>query len=531
MARKPVKEAGTALIFATVLFVLSTIAFGVLWYMEFAERDKNKAEVESKQKDVTAARGEVADAKLESLITRVYFGVDSEDDRKTVNSWGDKEKTKAGEMIKKMKQTLIEKIAGGDESKLPPELTNNADESKFPLWDVDDKGVPNNLPEKSPLAIIGEVNTARETALANEAKTVALYTSAVADIKKAITDYDAVKLSFKNITDALPKDFETKLKALADKFEARKDQFTAAEKASRDEINRIEDEKGKLDRDKTILARQIGTLQEQVAAQAARLAKSNETFQFDEPQGKIIRRLPEGVVEINLGSADLVRTGLTFTVLPNDFPEKGRQSRIRVIRLPDDRGIYKNVERFIEKATIEVVEVVGPHLSRCRISQEYDPIRDGAAPGDLLYNGVWRKGTADHIALVGVFDINGDGTDDIEAVIRDLTRMGIPIDAYYNMKTRKWVGQLTEQTRYIVEGIYPIQGALDPNRDAKTKLLGDISAAVKFAREKGISTVKFQDFFPRMGYRVKIDVPEDKINQATAPYLVPVGEVPMNPGN
>ena len=34
-----------------------------------------------------------------------------------------------------------------------------------------------------------------------------------------------------------------------------------------------------------------------------------------------------------------------------------------------------------------------------------------------------------------------------------------------------------------------------------------------------MQTVKFRDFFPRMGYRVKLDVPDDKINQATAPYL------------
>ena len=54
MAKKPVKEASTALILATVFFVLTTIAFGVMWYMEFAEKDTNKAAVDTAKKDSTA---------------------------------------------------------------------------------------------------------------------------------------------------------------------------------------------------------------------------------------------------------------------------------------------------------------------------------------------------------------------------------------------------------------------------------------------------------------------------------------------
>ena len=40
------------------------------------------------------------------------------------------------------------------------------------------------------------------------------------------------------------------------------------------------------------------------------------------------------IVEINLGSDALVRPGLTFTVLPSDYPEKGRQSPVRDRALP-----------------------------------------------------------------------------------------------------------------------------------------------------------------------------------------------------
>ena len=78
----------------------------------------------------------------------------------------------------------------------------------------------------------------------------------------------------------------------------------------------------------------------------------------------------------------------------------------------------------MEKGTIEVIEVLVPTLSRARITSEGDYIRDGISEGDLLYNAVWRKGVADRIALAGIFDTNGDGTDDIVKVVRDLKRNG-----------------------------------------------------------------------------------------------------------
>ena len=42
-------------------------------------------------------------------------------------------------------------------------------------------------------------------------------------------------------------------------------------------------------------------------------------------------------------------------------------------------------------------------------------------------------------------------------------------------------------------------------------------------RQKGVDTVNFRDFFSRMGYKFRLDVTDDKINQATGPYLSNVG--------
>ena len=213
--------------------------------------------------------------------------------------------------------------------------------------------------------------------------------------------------------------------------------------------------------------------------------------------------------------------------------ERSPRSRDRwMIRLPDERGNYKSYPRFVPKADIEVIEVLGPNLSRARIvaGTEADPIRERVMPGDLLYNAVWRKGTADHIALVGIFDTNGDGTDDLAAVVRDLTRMGIPVDAYYDLRKRAWVGRITEQTRYVVQGAIPLVAPADPNQKAKSELVTGINQALADSRQKGLSVVDFRDFFPRMGYKVRVDVGEDKINQAAARYLGGVTATPPDTG-
>jgi RNA polymerase sigma factor (sigma-70 family) len=106
----------------------------------------------------------------------------------------------------------------------------------------------------------------------------------------------------------------------------------------------------------------------------------------DQPKGKVTRRMSDNLVEINLGTGDQIKPGLKLTVLPSDYAVRGRESRMRQFRVPDEQGNYRTVEQFIPKATVEVVEVLGPELSRARITYEYDDIRERAVTGDLLYD-------------------------------------------------------------------------------------------------------------------------------------------------
>ena len=475
MAKRVARETNTPLVVALVFFVLTTITFGVLWYMQFSDQQTKDDTVKKAQQEATAAKGEAADNATKARVYRTIMGIPEEKDIETLKA-ETKGQEKIGAEIKKINEAMAKAVGVEDTSKLPPELR---------IWGVDDKGNPTDPPTKGIIPVVGDAMAKRMAAEAKATTALTDYTAAIQAIKTAVAEYEKMKTEFAQISAALPKDFDKKLNEQIKKFEDRTQKYTDDSAKAQKDLAEISDAKAAVERDREKLRRQVEDQIKDIFTYTQQLQQKQDTFVYDEPQGKIMRRLPEGIVEIDLGSDALVRPGLTFTVLPHDFPEKGRQSRIRVIRMPDERGEYKPVERFVEKATIEVVEVLGPKLSRARITSEFEPIRDAAGPGDLLYNSVWRKGSADHIALIGIFDVNGDGIDDIESVVRDLIRMGIPVDAYYDMRKREWMGQITHQTRYLVRGNYPVQAANDPNRDEKTALLGAMDKAVSSAQTKG----------------------------------------------
>ena len=518
MAKSKSKETSVPLIFALVFFILTTIAFGVMWYLAFSEQEKFVADVKKAKEDQKPLKDAARDAEIKARVYRTYIGVEIDgvaDDKTTIAA-----EAKPGDAIaaelKKLNDAVVKVVGVADVSALPPELT---------FWGIDDKNKVKDPPAEGLLQQVAKLKN-RDVAYEAAKKDGEAYKTQVVAMKKAVDDLAGVQKKFADEIAKLPEDFKVKLKAATDGFEGRTKQYQAAETVASARITAVTDERDARDAQIRKMTATIETLQQNNQTLAAKADKADkEKAAFDEPQGKILRKLPEGVVEINLGSAAGVRPGLTFTLLPADFPEKGKQSRMRALRVPDGRGGYKSVDTFVPKGAIEVYEVVGPTLSLARIQPgtELDPIRDGVTVGDLLYNSTWRKGIADHVALIGIFDVNGDGTDDIQSVVRDLTRMGVPVYAYFDMKKRVWVGQVTERTRFIVEGYMPINTAADPNRDEKTKLLGAINAAVKEGRDKGVDTLNFRDFFSRMGYKFRLDVGDDKVNQATAPYLNTVG--------
>ena len=147
-----------------------------------------------------------------------------------------------------------------------------------------------------------------------------------------------------------------------------------------------------------------------------RVANTQDPYQYDRPHGKVTRK-SGNIVDIDLGSADNVRPGLTFSVFAGETPRVGFRDRLRPRTGPDGRPVMEGNRPVMDvqpKGTIEVISVLGPNLSQARITSNPDPIRDAILASDVLYNPAWKKGAADHVALFGVFDVDADGTDDVK---------------------------------------------------------------------------------------------------------------------
>jgi hypothetical protein len=547
---KPVKEASTAVIVWAVFMTLLAIGLGVFVYVLYSDQDKINADMAKAASDLKNARTGEAEAQQVALVYRVAMGIPEGDDleKAALIKEGDKgfqELKKINDAVKnrlpKLYETQVAKVddafaqfyrAAAQANPMPPKLdvtTLLNEPANFWPAETDDR-----KQLKPPTAGTGLLQLAvkdrifRDLSLALAVNDRKGYEDAVARLDTSAKSYGDARTAFTKKAADLPNEFKNKLDEINKQSDQRRDTYQRDQAETRKEVAKLTERIETAETEKQALDRVIRQLKEQQAAFLA-TQKQADPFQYDAPQGKITARPSDELVEINLGSNAAVTPGLTFTVLPSDFPQKGRQSRMKMLRLPDERGQYRNVETFVPKATIEVVEVIGPDVSRARVTSEDSPVRDRALPGDLLYNSVWRKGHADHIALAGIFDTNGDGTDDIEAVVRDLTKMGIPVDAYFDLKAKKWVGKLTDRTRYMVSGYTPIPGPGDANLDAKTKLIGAITGAKDEARNRNITVIDFRDFFGRTGYRVKLDVPEDRINQAASKYLGGVGTADMPP--
>ena len=529
-------EPSQPLVISLVFFVLTTIGLGVFCYVLYSDQKGKDEAVAKAAGDVKTARAEAKDWENIAKVNRVFIGTAAPADRDAVLSEikdGDKAFTELRELNDKAKALALSSgtaAAAKADPKGPKGDPKSVGAEDFAgIWPAASPLAP---PAGSLIELAAKSRVERDLALKQAAADRAGYAAAVKAMEDVSAEYKKARDEFKDQSEKLPKTFQARIDQFQAEVDKRIDQFKQTEGQFRSEIETVTKEKMLLSDEKRKLEKDQAKVQNDLKVLSTRF-QAPDQFQADQPQGRVLRRLPDGTVEIDLGSAARVQQGLVFSILPADFPEKGRQSRMKVYREPDNRGRYHNVERFTPKGTLEVTEVVGPNLSRARLTGEADDIRDRVLAGDLLYNAVWRKGDVDHVALVGIFDINGDGTDDVQAVVRDLGKMGIPVDAVFDLRTLKWKGQLTNRTRYLVEGYTPSATSSDPNQPAKTKIVGAMGSAKDEARNKAIAVVKLQDFFGRIGYRIAPGVTDDRINQAATPYLGGVGtiEAPKTEGN
>lgn len=215
------------------------------------------------------------------------------------------------------------------------------------------------------------------------------------------------------------------------------------------------------------------------------------SLDYQQPWGKIVRLDRAGnIAYIDIGWADHARPQLTFSIAGRGADGKPRKDR---------------------KGALEIVRVLDRKLSQAKITGVQDTFNDPVVAGDLLFNPAWNPSEREHVAIAGIIDLNGDGTDSRAEFTRYLERQGVIVDAYLDLKDRtikpRGVEGITTKTHYLILGDQPkfdlaiaSAGKDDPRTKAKEEIITKVGEMATRAKDEGVNIIAYRDFLMMIGY-------------------------------
>lgn len=190
----------------------------------------------------------------------------------------------------------------------------------------------------------------------------------------------------------------------------------------------------------------------------------------DRPDGQIVwANQREKTVWINLGSADMLRPQMTFSVY-----ERGES----------------NLADATRKATIEITAIHERHQAEGRITEmsSSNPVM----PGDAIFTPVWTPGRPEQFALVGFIDIDGDDRDDTQQLRQIIETAGGKVAAYVD-EQGKIQGEITPDVRFLIRGDRPTERSSEGALQAYTQMS-------ETARRVGVEDLRVDRFINWAGY-------------------------------
>jgi hypothetical protein len=307
------------------------------------------------------------------------------------------------------------------------------------------------------------------------------------------------------LTDARRKITET-TQNLTQELEKTRKEFAEQEKKIRAEVDT---EKEKL----------IGLQQELRSKYSARTL-----VQLDKPRGRIVSvdRHAE-TVYINLGTAAHLPPQVTFAVYGRGpggkvLPEP--KAKIEVLRILDQSLSLARVTAMAKPSAIRAESDPDREAFWITDPKQFYRATEAILPDDLLFNPVWDPDRHIHVGLVGFFDIDGDGQDDLESLVRMLRDLGTVIDARPVMSagTYKMVGKIDHQTDYLIVGKEMPAGVKPASpEDQPAKFESD-------ALNRGIEILRLQRFLDKVGYStIRVPVPKTAPPSGNNPIGAPPG--------
>ena len=258
------------------------------------------------------------------------------------------------------------------------------------------------------------------------------------------------------------------------------DEQRGALKQTQDDYAKLEDEfkKHTETSDKRIrnLTSSITTLKDEI--------RHLRNYGFEQPLG-LIRTVDtdSNTVTINLGAADRLSKRTTFSVYTKA-----------------NSGVARGSEDI--KGSIEVTDILGPHLASAIITSETIP-SDPISPSDPVYTPSWSPGRFEKFAIVGKFDFDGDGKHDEERLRELISTNGAMIGAEVDQKGVRNARKIDHDTKFLVVGEIPDPTEItEPDeRRAVEEVKKQHEKMKQEADEQGITVVRKNDFLSWMGYR------------------------------
>jgi len=288
------------------------------------------------------------------------------------------------------------------------------------------------------------------------------------DLNEKLAEKDA---AFKGLQDRFAKLNEQHQKLLAD-----------AQQQAAQEIQRIrEDYNGKVEA--------LGKLEQELK----RKFEARAIVRLDDPKGRIVRVTRDAqYVYLDVGSEQFVRPGLTFAVHGIDRqgrPIEDPKAKVEVVAVEGPRISLARVTEVARRPTIWDVDL-RPESPTYWISEpsQFYRIREPLVAGDLIYNPAWDPGQRVRVALVGIFDIDGDGLDDREIFEKFLQDTGADVVAYLDPADNTLKGKVDYAVDYLIVGPEPVGSYIKESEKVKEE-----------ARKHGIEIVALRKFLIRMG--------------------------------
>lgn len=299
------------------------------------------------------------------------------------------------------------------------------------------------------------------------------------DVNKANTRADGLQQEVTKLS-ARVTELQTELETAKNDFVTK---LVAAEEAHNQGVKNFRDQLASLTSERDAMSAKSNKMEQVLNAKVVQL-QQYERKKFLIPDGRVVDLSPTtGRVYINLGFDDGLQRKISFSVFGRDV----------------------DLEAGLEKATIEVTNILGPHSAEAQIKSrnEKDPI----LPNDQIVTATWEPGG--HrvpVAISGIIDLNGDGESDLERLKGFILKNQGQLAAVMN-EVGEIEGKIDLNTRYLIVGDEPQD---DRARQAFSKL--DLDAGTY--RVQKISVREFlhlNGFHPEPSIR-NLDSLEPKID-------------------